>query len=180
MEHIHTTDHGWLFHKWQCINDPWDTTYLGVHLDENLGDDGAKVLASGDGTSQNNLRRNREFGQEELLDIVVARTAALGSWQKQNNHLAALIELILKFADPCIGTHARLDRTNLWRSALVATSLQALLHGARERGSNLSVTITVEDSPIIKRILLVHLSLNFAINVTSTLFNVERIGSTTS
>lgn len=87
--------------------------------------------------------------------------------------MAALIELVLKFADPSIGTHAWLDRTNLWRSALVATGLQALLHGARERVGNLSVTITVEDSPVTERGLLVHLSLNLAINITSTLFNVE-------
>lgn len=82
MENIHTTDHSWLFHEGELINNPWDTTYLGVHLDENLGDDGAKVLASLDGTCQNNLRRNGELGQEEFLDIIVARTAALGSWQK--------------------------------------------------------------------------------------------------
>ena len=55
MEHVETANHGRFVHEWELVDCPWNTTELGIHLDEYLGDDGSEVLASGDCAREDNL-----------------------------------------------------------------------------------------------------------------------------
>lgn len=55
VEDVHTTNHCRFRHEGETIDSPWDTTHLGVHLDEDLGDDRPQVLTLGDSTNEHNL-----------------------------------------------------------------------------------------------------------------------------
>lgn len=61
VEHVESANHGWLVHEWQLVDSPRDASKLGAHLDQDLGNDGAEVLASGNGVAEDHLRRNGIF-----------------------------------------------------------------------------------------------------------------------
>jgi hypothetical protein len=58
----------------------------------------------------------------------------------------------------------------------VATGVETLLHSRRELGANLSITIAVEDCPLLKRSLREHLALDLSVDVTCILLYVEAVG----
>ena len=66
---------------------------------------------------------------------------------------------------------------NSWVTALIAYLVKALFEGAFELVGDLSVSITVEDSPCLERRLSKHFGLDLAIKLTSALLDVERVWS---
>ena len=77
MEYIHATNHCWFIHERQLIHSPRGSTKLCIHLDQHLRDDRSEILASLDGASQYDLGWDREFSQEELLDIIIQVASSL-------------------------------------------------------------------------------------------------------
>lgn len=73
MEHIHSTYHGWFRHERQTVDGPWNASNFGVHLDQHLADDRAKILSFGDCTDKNHLGRDGELSEKELLHVIVER-----------------------------------------------------------------------------------------------------------
>jgi len=63
VEDIHATNHSGFVHVGKFINSPRDATNLGCDLDEDLVDDGAKVLTLGNSVAEHNLRGNRELSE---------------------------------------------------------------------------------------------------------------------
>lgn len=59
---------------------------------------------------------------------------------------------------------------------VIATGVETLFHGGRKLGTNLGITITVEDRPLLERSLREHLALDLAVDVTCILLNVEAVG----
>ena len=66
---------------------------------------------------------------------------------------------------------------NSWVTALVAYLVKALFEGAFELVGDLSVSVTVEDSPGLERWLRKHLGLDLTIHLTSAPLDVERVWS---
>ena len=71
VEHIHATNHRRLIHERQIVHCPGSAAHLGVHLDQNFGNDRSQILATLDGGRQNNLGGNWILSQEEPLDVIV-------------------------------------------------------------------------------------------------------------
>lgn len=178
MEHVKAANHGWFVHERKLIDSPWDSTKLGIHLDENLGDDGAEILTSRNGTCENNLGRNRVLSQEEALDVVVESVLTFCTRQDKDNHLDSIVELLLKLTDPCVSFHARSDCIHLRLITLETNLIETLLHSALELVGCLCITVTVEDTPALHAWLGKHFGLDLAIEVTSTPLDVELIRST--
>lgn len=82
--------------------------------------------------------------------------------------------------DPVVSSHAWLDFTYLRLSLVIAAGVEAFFHCALELVGNLGVTITMEDGPVLELHLGEHLALDLTVYLTSTLFNVETSGGSTS
>lgn len=63
---------------------------------------------------------------------------------------------------------------HLWLALLIAALVKALLHGALELVGNLSISVSMEDSPCLERGLSKHLSLDLPVDLTHILLNVKR------
>ena len=61
---IIANDHRWHVGEWHFRDCPRFTTDLGVHLDEDLGDDRADILSSRDRILENNLGWDRQILEE--------------------------------------------------------------------------------------------------------------------
>ena len=81
---------------------------------------------------------------------------------------------------PCVEAHSRLDRNHVGLGTFIATSLQTLGHGRLERAGYLLVPVPGEDAPCLKGGLGEHLALDFAVNITHVLLDVERVRTATS
>lgn len=173
MENVHATDHCWLIHERQLVNCPRCSTKLSIHLDQHLGDDWSEILASLDGTRENHLGRNWEFSQEEFLDIIIQVAPSFWAWKNQHYHLHSFIQLILEGSDPSIYSHSWTNLTHPWFWFLIAALVKTLLHCALELVGNLSITVTMENTPSLQLCLAEHLSLNLPINLTHVLLNVK-------
>ena len=66
---IIANDHGWHVGERHLRYCPRFTTDLGVHLDEDLGDDRADILSSRDRILENNLRWDRHRLEEQSLEF---------------------------------------------------------------------------------------------------------------
>lgn len=66
---------------------------------------------------------------------------------------------------------------NSWVTALITYLVEALFEGAFELVGDLSVSVTVEDSPGLESWLSKHFGLDLAIKFTSAFLNVERVWS---
>ena len=62
---------------------------------------------------------------------------------------------------------------HVWLAAVVAASVKALFHGALELVGYLGVSVSVEDTPGLERRLREHLSLDFAVDLSCILLDVE-------
>ena len=180
MEHVHATDHRGLRHEGETIDSPWDASDFGVHLDEDLRDDRTEILAFCNGTDKDDLRGDRELSEEVLLDIVVEGALTLLTGEQEHDHLDTILELCLHHFEPVVSTHCRFDLNHLWFRLVVATGVEAFLHGALELIGNLGVTISMEDGPVLELSLGVHLALDLTIDLTCALLDVELVGSATS
>lgn len=180
MEHIHATDHCRNRHERQAVDGPWHSTYLGIHLDQNLGDDRSQILAALDSAGQNDLGRDGVLLEEEPLDIVIEGAPRFGSWEDEHHHLDSIIQLRLESLLPGVEAHARLDRNHVGFGTFVAASLETLGHGLLERACYLLVPIPGEDAPRLESGLGEHLALDFAVNVAHVLLDVERVWTATS
>lgn len=119
MEDVQAADHRWLVHVWQVVDRPRDTSQLGIHLDENLRNDGSQVLSPLNGLSKDHLGRNRVLSQEEPLDVIVQRAFTLGSWKNQDDHLDTIFKLSFELSDPSVRAHAWSDCVHRWFRAIV-------------------------------------------------------------
>lgn len=100
--------------------------------------------------------------------------------EEKDNHLDSFLEFGLHHLDPAVGSHAGLDFNHLRFGLVVATGVEALLHRALELVGDLTISVTVEDSPVLELHLSEHLALDLAIDLTCTLLNVEARRCTTS
>lgn len=180
MEDVQAADHRWLVHVWQVVDRPRDTSQLGIHLDQNLRNDGSQVLSPLNGLSKDHLGRNRVLGQEEPLDVIVQRAFTLGSWKNQNDHLDILTILKLGFelSNPSVRPHAWSDSVHRGFRAVVTHRVKALLHSTLELVGHLSVSVSVEDAPRFERWLREHLGLDLTVDIANTFLDVERVWST--
>lgn len=121
MEHVHTTDHGWLIHEGEIVNSPRSATDLGVHLNQHFGDNGSQVLAFLDGAYKNDLGGNGELFEQIALDIVIKGALAFLAGQQQNYHLDTIVKLLFELLDPVVRPGRRLNLAHL-RLALVVTT----------------------------------------------------------
>lgn len=180
MENVHTADHGSLVHEWKCIHSPWDTSNLGVHLNQNFTDDGSQVLSSLDGRSKNDLRWHRNLTEQESLHIIVKLASCLRTGEQANNTLSFVGDLVLDNSLPGIKPHTWSYCTEFRLTTFVTNLVQALFHGGVERVGNLGVSISVENEPVLEGWLLVHLCLDLSVDVSSTLLDVKSILRTTA
>ena len=131
-----------------------------------------------DGLSENHLGRDWELSQEELLDVIVQLASSLLAGEEKHHHLNTVVKLLLEFADPSINAHtwSNLHHVRFAR-VFVAARIEALLHSGLELIGNLSVAITVEDTPGLQGSLCEHLALDLSIDIASVLLDVEAVGS---
>lgn len=92
----------------------------------------------------------------------------------------SIIELLLEHFFPFSELHGGFDLAHHWIGTIVATCFEAFSHGLLELLSNLSISVTVEDSPCLESRLSEHLSLNLAVNFTHALFDVKAVCASTS
>lgn len=142
MVDVHSADHRWLVsHEREVLNSPWDATNLGVDLDQDLGHDGANVLALADGGGENNLGWNWNLGEEESLHVVVEWALAFGARKQEHAGLDSGSHLAFDLLLPGVssvgvgdGEHGR------WLS-VVTELLEALSHGGSELLGDLLVPV---------------------------------------
>ena len=180
MEDVHAANHSWLVHEGEICNGPRDATNLGVDLDEDLVDDGAQVLAFGDGVAQHDLGGHSEFSQKEPLDVIVQGILALCPRHEKHNSLHIRVQLSLELLDPGISIVATFDYECLRLSTLIAELLQYLVHCRGELLCDLCIAVTMEDAPGLESRLLEHLVLDLAIDISGGLLDVERVPLSTS
>lgn len=126
------------------------------------------------------MRWDRELSEQELFGVVVERALALLTGEEKDNHLDSFLELGLHHLDPVVDAHTRLNFHHLRFSLIVAAGVEALLHRALELVGDLTISVTMEDSPVLELNLSEHLALDLAIDLTCTLFDVEARRRTTS
>lgn len=90
----------------------------------------------------------------------------------------SFVQLVLQLFNPSVCFHAWLDHHHVWFAAVIATSLQTLLHRALKLVCNLSITVTIKHTPSFEGCLGKHFALDLAIDLTSVLLNIEAHGRT--
>jgi hypothetical protein len=104
---------------------------------------------------------------------------ALLTGEQEDHHLDAFLELGLHHLDPVVRTHARFDLAHHGLSFVITTCVETFLHGALKLVGNLSISVTVEDGPVLELSLGEHLTLDLAVDFTCALLNVEGVRSST-
>jgi len=83
--------------------------------------------------------------------------------------------VLFQFFLPVVELHSWLDLAHHWIGSVISTSFQTFGHCRLELTSNLSILISVKDSPSLESRLGEHFPLDFPIDLSHTGFNVESI-----
>ena len=91
----------------------------------------------------------------------------------------SVLDLGFELLDPTIRPHTTFDWEEISFRVLIVDLDEAFLHGALELVGNLSVSVTMEDTPSLESWLSQHLGLDLSIDFSGVLLDIESVWSST-